>query len=156
MQSPRNQSFRVTHPFHPLSGHEFELLRTNGKGTNEELFFHDGLRCLLLPAALPARASDPPLPRRVYFRSTTRGRGRDTAIGSRDVPVFQAPEHRSLPGCLRRHYQGSYPTKSCQRGGPAGIPRARRSRIESARLASGLKGAAGGAADSPQVASEGG
>jgi len=29
------------HPFHPLSGQEFELLRRNGKGANEELFFHD-------------------------------------------------------------------------------------------------------------------
>ena len=45
MTAPRSrrqtQLFQVTHPFHPLSGQEFELLRTNGKGADAGLFFHD-------------------------------------------------------------------------------------------------------------------
>ena len=93
--------------------------------------------------ALPAGATALPFPREYIFDLLGRDRRRDTAIGSCDVPVFQAPEHRSLPRCLHRHHEGGYPTESCQRGGTAGIPGAGRSRIQSTRLASSLKRPAG-------------
>jgi len=63
----------VTHPFHPLAGHEFELLRTNGKGADEELFFHDDSGQLsLIPLAWTSLATEDPFvvlaARRSWFR----------------------------------------------------------------------------------------
>jgi hypothetical protein len=64
-----------------------------------------------------------------YILDLERGTAVETAAGPRHVPVFEAPEHRSLPGGLYPDYEGGDSKQPRQCGGDAGIPGACRSRL---------------------------
>ena len=53
--------FQVTHPFHPHSGQEFELLEVRGPRGHERVFFHDDKgRLSLIPLAWTNLAAEDP------------------------------------------------------------------------------------------------
>lgn len=82
------QRFRVAHPFHPLHGHEFELVKhSRSRGEDRVYYEDDGGRLVSLSACWTSAVEDDP------FVAVSASRARSS---SGSTPAKAAPERRRI------------------------------------------------------------